>query len=168
MQKIAHFLSHISWISACLGMIALCCAALITVIDILLRKLAGSGIFGTIDLVQLCIITAAYLAIPFTFLKGGHVSVTALSDYFPAFLQGFCKLLAMILATILMSMIAYYGFLQAETQSEYGDLSMNLGLPMMYYWIPMIWGCVLAAMVTSFLAIQSLTGNYQNNLKEGG
>ena len=148
MQKIADFLSHLSWISACLGMLALCGAALITVIDILLRKIAGSGIFGTIDLVQLCIVTTAFLAIPFTFDKAAHVSVTALAERFSPFWQDLSQLGAMILATILMILIGYYGFLQAEMQFEYGDLSMNIGLPMIYYWVPMIWGSVLAAFVT--------------------
>lgn len=59
-HKLFYITKYIAW----LGMLFLLAAMFITTMDIILRKINGEGIYGTIDLVQLMILSAAYLSIP--------------------------------------------------------------------------------------------------------
>ncbi|WP_417433539.1 TRAP transporter small permease [Kiloniella sp.] len=143
---------YVAWI----GVLFLLGAMLITTTDVVLRKIDNAGIYGTIDLVQLMIISAAYLSIPYAFLKKSHVAVAILSERLPEKVAIFCQALGMLFCAAFMSAIAWFGFLQAEQQHQYGDISITLGLPMIYYWIPLLLGATLSGVVSIGLLINSL------------
>ena len=69
--------------TALAGMGFLLGAMAVTVADIGLRRLAGYAMVGTLDMVQLCIMVAACLAIPYAFVAGGHVGVDLATDPLP-------------------------------------------------------------------------------------
>ena len=142
--------------TAWVGMLFLLGAVFITTVDVILRKVDGEGIYGAIDLIQLTIMSVAYLSIPFTFMNRAHVAVSMVTDRFSRRGQSATQVLAMVLATLFMVAIAYYGYAQAMQQAEYGDVSMIFGLPMLYYWIPLIFGSVLSCIVTIHVAVESL------------
>lgn len=142
---------YVAWI----GVLFLLGAMLITTIDVVLRKIDNAGIYGTIDLVQLMIISAAYLSIPYAFMKKSHVAVAILSERMPEKIAIFCQALGMLFCVVFMCAIAWFGFLQAEQQHQYGDISITLGLPMIYYWIPVLLGSSLSGLVSIGLLINS-------------
>ncbi len=156
--------------SAWAGMLFLLAAVGITTVDVIMRKIDGEGIYGAIDLIQLTIMSAAYLSIPFTFMSRAHVAVSMVTDNFSRRGQSATQVLAMVLATLFMGAIAYYGYAQALQQAEYGDVSMIFGLPMIYYWIPLIFGSVLSCVVSVHIAVESLyvvvTGRSGQSLME--
>lgn len=157
-------------LAAWLGMLFLMGAVLVTATDVVLRQFGHEGVYGTVDIVQLMVMSAAYLSIPYGFMTNGHVSVTLVVDYFGRRMTALTKVLACVLATGLMSAIAWFGYKQALMQLEYGDISMNLGLPMIYYWIPLISGSVLSAIVCIHLTVEAahtvLTGKSGVTLDE--
>ncbi len=156
---IEHFhriLFHITRVTAWVGMIFLLGAVVVSAADILLRQIGQDGIFGTVDLVQLMVMSAAYLAIPYGFLSQSHVSVTLLVDRFGRRMNAVSKLLAAFLATGLMGAIALFGYDQAMLQVAYGDISMNLGIPKIYYWLPLLFGSALSALVCVHMAVEAL------------
>ncbi|RED45762.1 TRAP transporter small permease [Aestuariispira insulae] len=144
----------VAWI----GMLFLLGAMFVTTADIILRKINTEGIFGTIDLVQLMIVAAAYLSIPHAFMTKSHVAVTILSDRMPARLAALTGLVGMGLSCAFMFSIAWFGYDQAAMQHEYGDISQTLGVPLIYYWIPLLFGAGLAAFVTLVLSLEFVVG----------
>ncbi len=139
-----HLIKYVAWVA----ILFLLGAMLITTVDVVLRKIDNVGIYGTIDLVQLMIMSAAYLSIPYAFMEKSHVAVSILSERMPEKMAALCQALGMVLCAIFMSAIAWFGFQQAEQQSQYGDISITLGLPMVYYWIPVLVGSALSAIIS--------------------
>lgn len=141
--------------TARLGMVFLLGAMLVTTADIILRKLSTAGIFGAVDIVQLMIMGAAYLSIPHGFIARRHVAVSLVVDYFGRRKTALANLLAAVLATFFMGAIAWYGYGQAVMQHEYGDVSLTLGIPKLYYWIPLLAGSALSAIVCVHMSIEA-------------
>ncbi|WP_028878959.1 TRAP transporter small permease [Terasakiella pusilla] len=141
---------------AYVGILFLFAAVAITTADVVLRKLDGQGIYGAIDLIQLTVLSAAYLSIPYTFMNRAHVAVSMITDKMSRRAQAATQVLAMMLACLFMFAIAYYGYARAMEQAEYGDVSMIFGLPMIYYWVPLIVGAFLSTVVTLHIAVESL------------
>ncbi|MDV7340593.1 TRAP transporter small permease [Terasakiella sp. A23] len=141
---------------AYIGMLFLLAAVLITTTDVVMRKVDGQGVYGAIDLIQLMVLSAAYLSIPYTFMTRAHVAVSMITDRLSRRGQAMTQVLAMVLACLFMCAIAYYGYLCALEQAEYGDVSMIFGLPMIYYWLPLIVGSALSTVVTLHIAVESL------------
>ena len=129
-------------------MLALIAAMLATAADVLARKLFGYTYSGTIDLVQLLVLSGAFLAIPYTFAARGHVAVAIVASYLSTRSLALLDAAAAALASVLMALFAWYGWGQAALQVEYGDVSQTIGIPMIWYWIPLVYGCLLSALIT--------------------
>lgn len=149
-------LFNITKYAAWIGMIFLLGAVLLTTTDVVLRKVDSAGIYGAIDLIQLMIMSAAYLSIPYTFMSRAHVAVSIFTDHMGRRAVSLSQALATILGFGFMMAVAYYGYLQAVQQIEYGDVSMIFGLPMVYYWAPLIFGSALSGIVTLHICVESL------------
>ncbi|MEH6823051.1 MAG: TRAP transporter small permease [Motiliproteus sp.] len=143
---------YVAWI----GMLFLLGAVGITTVDVLMRKLGAGGIFGAIDLIQLMVMAAAYLSIPFAFMSRSHVAVSILADMASRRVAALMQFLGAALGVCFMSAIAWFGYDQAAQQAEYGDVSMTFGLPMLYYWVPLLTGAALSAVVTVHIAVEAL------------
>lgn len=149
-KKLSNITKYVAW----LGMFFLLAAMLTTTIDVVLRKADNEGIYGTIDLIQLTIVSAAYLSIPHAFMTKSHVSVSILSDMMAPRFAALSQLLATFLGFCFMLAIAWFGYAQAQMQNEYGDISITLGIPMIYYWAPILFGSALSAVVSVFIAVE--------------
>ncbi|WP_419904099.1 TRAP transporter small permease [Kiloniella sp.] len=155
-ELVKKLLSNITKYVAWLGILFLLAAMVTTTIDVVLRKVDNEGIYGTIDLIQLMIVSAAYLSIPYAFMTKSHVSVSIISDMMTPRVAALSQLLATLLGFCFMLAIAWFGNTQAQMQNEYGDISITLGIPMIYYWAPVLLGSALSAVVTIFIAAEQL------------
>lgn len=151
LQRLLH---RVSAGCAYLGMGALLGALLLTVADIVLRKLGVYTWPGTLDAVQLCIMTAVFLAIPHTFLQDGHVAVDLLAERLPLRVQALLRALAALLGLGFMALVLGYGWLYAQDQIGYGDRSQTIGIPIVYYWAPLLVGAALAVLATALLLVR--------------
>jgi TRAP-type C4-dicarboxylate transport system permease small subunit len=142
--------------AAWIGMLFLIGAVFLTTWDVVVRKVDGEGVYGAIDLIQLMVMSAAYLSIPYAFMNRSHVAVSLFTDHFGRRGTALTQVLACVLASGFMAAIAYYGYLQALQQIEYGDVSMIFGLQMVYYWTPLVAGSLLSCIVTIHICVESL------------
>ncbi len=150
-----------AWARA-LAWVALAClagATLVTLADIGLRALSraiglvtgrppGLALVGIVDLVQLAVMAAAYLAIPFAFAGEGHVTVDLLYLRLPPRLRTLLRALGALLSCVFMAMILRYGIDQARLVAAYGDRSATLAIPLVWYWLPLLAGAALSVLVT--------------------
>jgi TRAP-type C4-dicarboxylate transport system permease small subunit len=139
-------------VAALAGVAALMGAMSLTVADIVLRRLFGFALIGTLDLVQLCIMAAAFLAIPYGFVTGGHVGIEMATDRLPPRALALAKTTAALAGFAFMTAVGWFGLEQAVLQHGYGDVSQTVGIPMIYYWLPLLAGTGLSMLATAVLA----------------
>lgn len=124
---------------------------LVTCADIVVRGF-GNGIFGTTEMVQLAMLLIVCLAIPYTFMVEGHIGVEIFTDGLGLRVQSLVKAFAAMLGILFMSGIFWFGAKKALQKIEYGDVSMNLGIPLGYFWAPMLVGFGLSVLALALLA----------------
>lgn len=124
------------------GMLAV--AIGLVVVDIIWRRLMGGAVVGVIDLSQLCVMAAAFWSIPYAFTKQAHVAVDFLpTDHSPR-LRIAVALLAVILSVGLLGLLLGLGFGRAMDAWRNQDISEDIGMPMISYWLFLISGLAMA------------------------
>lgn len=141
--------------TAIVGMACLFGAGLVTVVDIIMRFF-GSAVFGAVDLVQLLIMATAFTAIPYAFFRDGHVSVDIITQAFPPLVQLVMRAVTALASAALMGLILYYGWNAAKMQMMFGDVSQNIRLPMIWYWLPLLVGSGLSLLACLFAAAEAV------------
>ncbi len=134
------------------GVLCLLAAVALTVGDVALRRSVGVAVPGTVDLTQLCVVACVYAAMPYTFLVGGHVAVEVITERLPPRAVALCELLALLLSLALMLGLFRYALDQAILQHGYGDRSQTIGVPILFYWTPLLAGLLLSALACGLLA----------------
>lgn len=128
---------------AVLGVLAYGAAALVTVADVLGRRV-GLPIEGVVDLVQLFVVTGAWLVMPYAFMAAAHVSVDFLLDSLPRALTVPLRLLASGAALGLLALMLWQGYLTFRNRTMFGDSSQQLGIPIAWYWYPLLVGLAVS------------------------
>jgi len=129
--------------AAVVGVLAYAAAALLTVVDVIGRR-AGFPILGVIDLVQLFVLGGAWLVIPYAFMAGAHVGVDLLVDALPARLNRLVRVLGGVAAAALLGLVLQACVGAYEQQLLFGDRSQQLGIPITWYWVPLLAGVALS------------------------
>ncbi len=123
---------------------------LLTVADVGLRAVLNRPLRGTLEIVELLLACTFFLALPALFLRDEHIVV----DVVDGFVGGpggrrvaLLKRLAGMLGVLLMAVMAWQGWIAARDSLMFNDVTSDLSLPMIWYWIP-----VLAGMIGSVFA----------------
>ena len=130
-------------------------AVLITVADIVIRQIASTSVPGTVDLMQLCVMWSALLAMPAAFLTDEHVAIDLFTKSLPLPVQRALRLLATLMGVAVLALLAWYGALQSWREHTAGDSTQTLGLPMGLYWVPLLLGLALSALACLALACEA-------------
>ncbi|QIE54066.1 TRAP transporter small permease subunit [Pikeienuella piscinae] len=154
MRRVAHWLRRFLRAIAGLGVLAYALAALVTVADILGRQV-GVPIDGVVDLVQLFVMAGAWLVMPYAFMAGAHVGVDFLVGALPAAPAAALRLIAATLAFTLLALMLWQGVLTYETRTMFGDRSQQLGIPIAWYWWPLLAGLALSLLGVALAGAES-------------
>lgn len=136
------------------GMAVLSVAIVVVIADIVMRNTINQAILGTVDITQLCVMAAAFWAIPHAFSRGGHVSVEIGSDAMPPRLRHGLDGLGAVLGAVFMGLIGWYGWDSASLAASYGDVSQNLAIPMQWYWGFLLSGAALGMLAVIVVALR--------------
>jgi len=123
---------------------------LVTVADVVLRAASNRPIRGTLEIVELLLACSFFLALPATFLRDEHIVVDVVDGLAPRWVP-VLRRFAALLGTVLMATMAWQGWIAARDTLVFHDVTSDLGLPRIWYWIPvlagMIGGCIAAAVM---------------------
>jgi TRAP-type C4-dicarboxylate transport system permease small subunit len=146
MQRV---LDHVAL--ACGWLAGLCVLAMggLTVADVLLRALLNRPIHGVYELVELLLAGAIFSALPAVFLRDENV-VVDLADHswpraVPVLRRGAAVVSFCVVAAMGWCMVP-----RALDILEFGDVTSDLALPRIWYWIPVlagVFGAAAAALV---------------------
>jgi TRAP-type C4-dicarboxylate transport system permease small subunit len=139
---------------AFVGVVLLVVTMVMTVTDIALRRTINLAIAGTVDITQLLVMASAFMAIPYAFFAESHVAVEIVVDRLPRRGIAVFKAFAALLALAFMAVALWYGWGQAMQQHGYGDRSQTIGIPILFYWAPLLAGCTLSIVATALLALR--------------
>jgi TRAP-type C4-dicarboxylate transport system permease small subunit len=134
------------------GTAAFVAGVLLTMADIGLRSFSTLTVRGVVDLVQLCVMIGAMLAIPHGFLTDQHVAIDILADRLPHRVQVALRVIAAVLGTAFLAAVFWFSLLQAG--NEAGDRSQTIGIPMAWYWAFFLLGIGLSALANVVLALR--------------
>jgi TRAP-type C4-dicarboxylate transport system permease small subunit len=132
---------------ASVGIAILLACALLTVADILSRRLLGLSVPGLIDLTQLLVMASVFLCIPYAFERRANVEVDLLFQRLPAGVRTPLAVLWAALGAAFLLAVAWNVGRAAAQVLEYGESSPTIALPMIWYWVPILFGTILAAVV---------------------
>lgn len=131
------------WLAAA-GIALLMLMTLVLMADISTRRTLNFAILGTIDLTQLAVVLAVFFALPLAFLHESNVNVDFFTNRLPPRVLAALNCVVTLLSSALLAAILWYSFVQARIQVAQGDKSMTLGIPMLVYWVPLLFGTALS------------------------
>ncbi|MBV1867735.1 MAG: TRAP transporter small permease subunit [Marinosulfonomonas sp.] len=165
--RFLHALSgKVTWVCAWVCVAFLMAAMAVTITDVVLRWISrGVGmitgenlslaVLGVVDIVQLFILAAAYMAIPYAFSIGSHVGVDIVVQQMSQRSRALLAAMAALLSAVLMFLILIYCTEQAFLQHGYGDRSLTVGIPIIWYWLPILVGSALSVFATVLVAVEN-------------
>jgi len=130
------------------------CVAL-TMVDILLRNLVNSAVPGIVELTQLAIMWCAFMSIPIGFVRDDHISVDLLSDRLPARAQRWLASIIALIASLFLAVATAWSWDQLVMAHQQKDSSPTIGIPMLWYWIPVVFGFALSALCAATQRIRA-------------
>lgn len=158
MDRLYRTFEALSRVIAVTGVASLVLVIGVVVADIVWRRLTAQAMVGTVDLTQLCVMAAAFAAIPYTFLRKGHVGLEVLTDGLPRPLWLALDGAAALVGCATLAVLTWLAWRQAAQHVAYGDVSQNLAIPMIWYWAPLLAGGVLSCLATLLIAARAFTG----------
>lgn len=127
---------------------------LITVGDVGLRAAFNYPVRGTLEIVELLLAATFFLALPATFLRDEHIVVDMIDRKVGPRGVDVLKRLSALVGVLLLSVLAWQGWIAAKDTLEFNDVTSDLSIPKIWYWIPILAGfagaiIAAAAMITN-------------------
>jgi TRAP-type C4-dicarboxylate transport system permease small subunit len=128
---------------------ALVAMMLLTVVDVSLRAAFKLPIRGTLEIIELLLACTFFFALPGVFLREEHVAVDVVGPR----LRPMLKRIAEVIAVALIAVLTWQGFLSAKDALSFGDVTSDLALPRIWYWIPVLAGFAAAGLAAAYMAV---------------
>ena len=122
----------------------------LTVADVVLRSFFGTPIRGMLELIELGLACTIFLALPAVFLRREHLAVDVIDHLAKPALVRWLERLGAVISLGVLAVMAWQMWPLARTMVEFGDVTSDLSIPRLYYWIPVLGGVgfsVLAVLV---------------------
>ena len=121
---------------------------LLTVADVVLRTVFSYPIPGTFELIELCLACTVFLALPAVFLRDQHLVVDVVDHLGTPALVRALDLSGAIVSFAVLSVMLWQMTTLARVMQEFGDVTADLSIPKIYYWIPVLIGVGASALAT--------------------
>jgi TRAP-type C4-dicarboxylate transport system permease small subunit len=141
-----------SWLCGWVASACLAAMMLLTVADVVLRAAFNRPIRGVYELVELLLCATFFVALPAVFLRDEHIVVDSIDRYAPRAVP-WLRRVAGLVAVAMLSLMAWQGGVAARDTWSFGDVTPDLALPKILFWIPLLFGLAagaVAALATLF------------------
>lgn len=122
---------------------------LLTVADVLLRALFSHPIQGVLELVELGLACTVFLALPTLFLEGQHLVVDTIDSMVSARARRALEFLGGAAAFGLLLLILSQMLPLARYTMRMGDVTSDLSIPRLWYWVPVLLGVAASALAAA-------------------
>jgi TRAP-type C4-dicarboxylate transport system permease small subunit len=121
---------------------------LLTVADVALRTLFSLPIQGMLELIELGLACTIFIALPAVFLRDEHLVVDVVDHLIRPGAVRMLDLLGALVSLGVLVTIAWQMAPLARAMHEFGDVTSDLSIPKIYYWIPVLFGMLASAAAT--------------------
>lgn len=119
---------------------------MITVADVFLRKFFGYPVRGVLELVELGLACTIFLALPAVFLRDEHLVVDVIDHLAKKSVVRLLDLAGAIVSLVVLAVMLWQMVPLARTMHEFGDVTSDLSLPKIWYWVPVLLGLFASAL----------------------
>jgi TRAP-type C4-dicarboxylate transport system permease small subunit len=121
---------------------------LLTVADVALRAFFNRPIHGTYELIELGLACAIFVALPAVFLRDEHLVVDVVDSLAPKRVVRLLDLFGAIASLAVLGVMFWRMVPLARDMQEFGDVTADLSLPKIIYWVPVLLGVGASALAT--------------------
>jgi TRAP-type C4-dicarboxylate transport system permease small subunit len=129
------------------ALVVLICA---TLVDIVARHLGLFSVRGAVEIATFSVILVGFLALPYSFVAGGHIVVDLLTQSLPPRAKLIIDLVWMGLSAMSLVYVAFRMWQAAMEVYSNGEYSLDLQAPMIIFWIPAAVGMSLTPIAILF------------------
>ena len=134
----------------------------LTFLDVIMRYIFSSPIFGARDVLEMGMVVVISLGFPFTWRIGGHIVVDLLPDYGFSFLTAVRDLFVRLVGVVIFGLLAWRSWYTAEDAALFNEKTNMIELPFQ----PFLW---LLAFASVFQVVVLLTESirilFKKNIK---
>ena len=118
---------------------------LLTVADVVLRAVSNYPIRGTFEIIELLLACTFFLALPAVFLRDEHLLVDVIDPLAPQWVPRLRRF-AEVIAIPVLALMAWEGWKAAAETLVFNDVTSDLSIHRILYWIPVLFGLVGSAL----------------------
>ena len=118
---------------------------LLTVADVMLRSFFGYPIRGMLELIELGLACTIFLALPAVFLRDEHLVVDVIDHLTRPAVVRALDLAGALISFVVLALMAWNMVDDARNMYEFGDVTSDLSIPKLWYWVPVLFGVVASA-----------------------
>ena len=133
--------------------VALAAMMLVTVADVVLRAAVNTPIRGTLEIVEFLLTCTFFLALPASFLREEHIVVDVVDGMAPRWVP-LLRSIAGVLAVLVMAAMAWQGGIAARDTLMFRDVTSDLALPRIWYWVPVLAGMIGGGIAAAAILFQ--------------
>ncbi len=119
---------------------------MITVADVFLRTFFGYPMRGVLELVELGLACTIVLALPAVFLRDEHLVVDVIDHLAKKSVVRLLDLAGAIVSLVVLAVMLWQMVSLARTMHDFGDVTSDLSLPKIWYWVPVLLGLFASAL----------------------
>ena len=135
------------------GVSLLLMCAMLNVGDIATRRLTTWNLTGMVDITQLMVMACAFMCIPYTFMREAHIDVDFITTHLPPRINSALMGLWSLAGALFMAAVTWYAGVAALQAYVNNDQSTTIGIPIVWYWVPLLFGCVLSVLACASLVL---------------
>jgi len=121
---------------------------LLTVADVVLRAFFNYPIQGMLELIELGLACTIFLALPAVFLRDEHLVVDVIDHLTRPSVVRILDLIGALTSLGVLVAMAWQMAPLARAMHEFGDVTSDLSIPRIWYWVPVLLGVVASAVAT--------------------
>jgi len=129
----------------------------LTIGDIISRWALAKGFIGLVDVTQFAVVGFAYLALPRVFWTDANVAIELYDERLSPRMDAALRAVSLMLGLGIMALLLWYGVVQAERTMRYGDISQNIGIPMVGFWGLILTGLAVSGLISLLRLWQCVT-----------
>jgi TRAP-type C4-dicarboxylate transport system permease small subunit len=126
---------------------------LLTVVDVCLRAVFNLPLRGTYEIIELLLACTFFLALPAVFLRDENILVDVVDGLAPRAVP-FLRRLAAAIAVAVLGMMAWQGWKAAAETLVFNDVTSDLSIHRLVYWIPVLAGMIGAALAAAWMLLK--------------
>ena len=121
----------------------------LTIGDIVSRWVFAKGFIGLVDVTQFAVVGFAYLALPRVFWIDANVAIELYDERLSPRTDAALRAFSVLLSLGVIALLLWYGSVQAERTLRYGDISQNIGIPMVGFWGLILTGLAVSGLISA-------------------